>query len=256
MFTLQEIESLNELENFIFDYIRKNKEKVSKMTIRELANEVHVSTTSILRVCKKFQCNGFSEFKIKLKIYIEREKEINEKSDKILWNEFLEMMEKPEYNILLNKSVEQINNKKYLFFLGKGISAVIASYGAKFFTNLHKISFLIDDIEALNKYKLYDDSCTVVVSFTGEEEEIIRNIKEIKKQGGKVISITNSKKCTIANLSDINVPYYGQIRRVNDIEVPSHLYSIYIIEMMARRCIKLSNNEESISSISIKDINQ
>ena len=110
MFTLQEIESLNELENFIFDYIRKNKEKVSKMTIRELANEVHVSTTSILRVCKKFQCNGFYEFKIKLKIYIEREKEINEKSDKILWNEFLEMMEKPEYNILLNKSDEQINN--------------------------------------------------------------------------------------------------------------------------------------------------
>ena len=64
----------------------------------------------------------------------------------VTYNEFLEMMEKPEYNILLNKSVEQINNKKYLFFLGKGISAVIASYGAKFFTNLHKISFLIDDI--------------------------------------------------------------------------------------------------------------
>ncbi len=37
------------------------------MKIRELAEEVHVSTTTILRFCKKVGCEGYSEFRLKLK---------------------------------------------------------------------------------------------------------------------------------------------------------------------------------------------
>ena len=67
MFTHEEIQSLNDLEMSVYNYIIKNKQKVSYMKIRELADEAHVSTTTILCMCKKFGCEGYSEFKLKFK---------------------------------------------------------------------------------------------------------------------------------------------------------------------------------------------
>ena len=72
MFSYEVIQSLNNLELSLYEYIMKNKKKVIYMRIRELADEAHVSTTTILRFCKKLNCEGFSEFKVKFKMYIER----------------------------------------------------------------------------------------------------------------------------------------------------------------------------------------
>ena len=55
----------------LYEYIMNNSKKVIYMRIRELAAEAHVSTTTILRFCKKLNCDGFSEFKLKFKMYIE-----------------------------------------------------------------------------------------------------------------------------------------------------------------------------------------
>lgn len=62
MFSYEVIQSLNNLELSLYEYIMKNKKKVIYMRIRELADEAHVSTTTILRFCKKLNCEGFSEF--------------------------------------------------------------------------------------------------------------------------------------------------------------------------------------------------
>ncbi|STS85123.1 phosphosugar-binding transcriptional regulator [Klebsiella pneumoniae] len=36
------------------------------MTIRELAEAAGVSTTTVLRFCRKLQCEGYSEFRVRL----------------------------------------------------------------------------------------------------------------------------------------------------------------------------------------------
>ena len=63
MFSYEVIQSLNNLELSLYEYIMKNNKKVIYMRIRELADEAHVSTTTILRFCKKLNCEGFSEYK-------------------------------------------------------------------------------------------------------------------------------------------------------------------------------------------------
>jgi DNA-binding MurR/RpiR family transcriptional regulator len=40
------------------------------MRIRELADETYVSTATILRFCRKVNYEGFSEFKVKLKMQL------------------------------------------------------------------------------------------------------------------------------------------------------------------------------------------
>ena len=49
MFTHEMIKSFNQLEMDVYNYIISNEEKVVYMKVRELAEEVHVSTTTILR---------------------------------------------------------------------------------------------------------------------------------------------------------------------------------------------------------------
>ncbi len=51
------------------------------MKVRELAEEVHVSTTTILRFCKKVGCEGYSEFRLKLK----QEVSSKEQKKKSIW---------------------------------------------------------------------------------------------------------------------------------------------------------------------------
>ena len=63
MFRYEVIQSLNNLELSLYEYIMKNSKKVIYMRIRELAEEAHVSTTTILRFCKKLNCEVFKNFK-------------------------------------------------------------------------------------------------------------------------------------------------------------------------------------------------
>ena len=66
MFTHEMIKSFNQLEMDVYNYIISNEEKVVYMKVRELAEEVHVSTTTILRFCKKVGGGGILYFGLKL----------------------------------------------------------------------------------------------------------------------------------------------------------------------------------------------
>ena len=58
MFSYETIQLFNDLELVIYNYIMKNSSQVQYMTIRELADAVHVSTSSIMRFCKKAGCRA------------------------------------------------------------------------------------------------------------------------------------------------------------------------------------------------------
>lgn len=62
MFTHKAIAELNALELMVYNYVSKHKNQVMYMTIRELAEAAGVSTTTVLRFCKKMGCDGYSNF--------------------------------------------------------------------------------------------------------------------------------------------------------------------------------------------------
>ena len=72
MFTHSAVASLNNLEMMVYNYVIKNRDKVMYMTIRELADAAGVSTTTILRFCRKLNCDGYSEFRVRFKLYLEQ----------------------------------------------------------------------------------------------------------------------------------------------------------------------------------------
>lgn len=53
MFNAETIQSLNDLELEVYNYVIRQPEKVQYMRIREFAEEAHVSTSTVLRFCKR-----------------------------------------------------------------------------------------------------------------------------------------------------------------------------------------------------------
>ena len=97
MLTIEQLKSMNELEMEIYEYIMHHKEQVLHMKIRELADEVHVSTTTILRFCKKAGCNGFAEFKIKFQLYLQKNETLRSDHDISLMLDFFHKINQPSF---------------------------------------------------------------------------------------------------------------------------------------------------------------
>lgn len=62
LFTIEKIQLLNELEMSVYHYVIQHQSAIPYMRIRELAAETHVSSTTILRFCKKLGCDGYAEW--------------------------------------------------------------------------------------------------------------------------------------------------------------------------------------------------
>jgi DNA-binding MurR/RpiR family transcriptional regulator len=72
MFSHAAVASLNNLEMMVYHYVIKNRDKVMYMTIRELAEAAGVSTTTVLRFCRKLQCEGYLNFAYVLNYILSR----------------------------------------------------------------------------------------------------------------------------------------------------------------------------------------
>ena len=74
MFTHEILSELSELELSIYNCILRHRENIGRMKIKELADEAHVSTATVLRFCRKMGCEGYAEFKLRYKEHLEKEK--------------------------------------------------------------------------------------------------------------------------------------------------------------------------------------
>jgi DNA-binding MurR/RpiR family transcriptional regulator len=132
MFSHAAIASLNNLEMMVYNYVVKNRDKVMYMTIRELADGAGVSTTTVLRFCRKLQCEGYSEFRVRFKLYLEQNEpqQANFGASEII--SFFKSVNNDEFDTLLDKAVDIILSSERIIFVA-GTSGALAKYGARFF---------------------------------------------------------------------------------------------------------------------------
>lgn len=239
MFNYENIQSLNDLEISLYNYILTIKDRVVDMTIRELANEAHVSTTTILRLCKKLGCNGFSEFKVKFKIDIQEQKisNISHETSEII--NFLQCVENSELDNKLCKLSKLIYEAENVIFIGSGTSSVLSQYAARFLSSIGKFAVFMDDPYFPMNSTYYKNSVVIALSVSGETRVIIEYINKFKSEGCTVVSITNKEDCTLAKISDLNLSYYIKEDKFGNNNITSQLPVIYIIERLGRN---IANN--------------
>ncbi|WP_088041090.1 MurR/RpiR family transcriptional regulator [Bacillus sp. EAC] len=240
MFSNEIIASFNELEISLYNYISQNMEKVAYMRIRELADETHVSTATILRFCRKLNCEGFSEFKVKLKMVLEEKKRTIIKSSHHSVVEFFERTLSGDIDEKIKEAAIQINQSENVIFIGIGSSGILAEYGARYFSSLGKFSLYIKDPHFPIHSKLRYNSVTIALSVSGENNFTVNHLNLLKQEGSKIISITNNKLSTIAKISDLNIPYYVTEEYFEEANITTQVPVIYIIESLAREIYRLN----------------
>ncbi|XJZ26724.1 MurR/RpiR family transcriptional regulator [Bacillota bacterium Lsc_1132] len=240
MFSNEVIATFNDLEISLYDYISKNSDKVIYMRIRDLAKETHISTSTILRFCRKLNCEGFSEFKVKLKLFIDREEDLRLRSTQDNLSEFLERALKGNLEANIKKAAEVIAESNNVIFIGIGSSGILAEYGARYLSSLGKFSLYIKDPHFPIHAKYLENSATIALSVSGENRFTITHLNQLKQEGSNIISITNSQQCTIAKISDINISYYVTEEKYNHSNITTQIPVVYILETMAREVNSLT----------------
>lgn len=235
MFSYEVIQSLNNLELTLYEYIMKHSKKVIYMRIRELASEAHVSTTTILRFCKKLNCEGFTEFKLKFKMYIEENniKKVNDDTSEII--NFLKNIEGSSLDERLELLCELVMSANTIMFVGIGSSGILCKYAARYFSAIGKFAVHIDDPFFPKNFSCNRKSLVIALSVSGETDSTIENITRFKEQGCSIASITNTENCTIAKISDLNLPYYVQQVKANYSDITTQLPVLYMIERIGKK---------------------
>ncbi len=210
MFTHSAIASLNNLEMMVYNFVVKNRDKVMYMTIRELADAANVSTTTVLRFCRKLNCEGYSEFRVRFKLYLEQNEpqQPNFGASEII---SFKGVNNDEFDKLLDNAVDVILSSERIIFVGAGTSGALAKYGARFFSNVGKFSNHIDDPYFPVTNDMAKNALAIVLSVSGETEEILRFASQFSLHHCKVLSVTSHEHSRLAKLADFNIS--GMFRR-------------------------------------------
>ncbi|MGX7163258.1 MurR/RpiR family transcriptional regulator [Enterococcus massiliensis] len=244
MFDSEKVQFLNDLEIVVYNYINANLSKIKDLTIRELADSCHVSTSTILRTLNKLGYDGYAEFK-----YVQKKQIIaqaNQSFDSfydanVQVDTFLKKVNNDSYRRVLEPAIQLIVDARHVAFSGIGTSGLLGAYGSRYFSNVGINAYSIADPFAPVPPRGLENTLAIILSVSGETTEMIEQTTDFKRYGAKVLSITNNEKSTIAKLSDHNISYY-----MPDVGSPNEKYLnlttqvpvVALIEILAQQVFR------------------
>ena len=239
MFTSEILRGYNELEMMVYNYIIEHKQEIQYMTIRELAEAVHVSTSTIMRFCKKTGFDGYSEFKVQFKLFLKEEQQKcisvpkDAGTDELMY--FFHMVTSNKYEAAIHEAAQAIGQAKRLIFIGIGTSGILGKYGARYFSNIGKYSQYIEDPYYPIEENL-ESAIVIALSESGETKQVLKFVERFKRHKAKILSITNGSSCTLARMSDYNLAYYVTRHLIRgEYNITTQVPVVYLLETIGRR---------------------
>lgn len=245
---------LTETDMIIYRAIVKKMNNVIYMHIRDLADLTYCSTASIQRFCQKFECSGWSEFKTRLKLYLD-DKTFNQTypTDLDTGEIVHSIMEtdSPESRHKIDEVASMLVNCKHVLWIGAGSSRILAEYGSVSYSSLVNISLLIrepiDNPIIRTSTDEADDYCLIVCSVLGENHVMIKYVSNFIKQHIPVVAITNNPSSTIAKMSQYVLTYYATEQMIDSDNLTSQTPAMFLIEKLIRRTSSLTHAEEDLN---------
>ncbi len=235
MFAHRDLSSLNDLEMQVYRFIIRHPDSVSYMTIRDLATRAGVSTTTVLRFCRKMHCDGWSEFRIRFRLAQEQATPPTAPSGPGAMLSFFKSIHNAEFEQQIAQAAQMILQADHIFFIGAGTSGSLGKYGARFFSNIGKFSHHIDDPYYPVTPSVYTSALAIILSVSGETEEILRFASQFSLSHCKIIAITNHDSSSLAKMADFTLSYHVPQTRLDDrVDITTQVPVIYIIETLGR----------------------
>lgn len=241
LFSYENVQRFNETDLQIYKYVLANEQDVTYMSIRELAKATCVSTSTVLRFCEKSGCEGYSEFKNRLKEYLEDRTLMKPGDDTKEILDYFNGTYTDAFEEEIAESVRMIDSASLVIFVGMGPSGLLAQYGARYFSNVGKFSLSISDSGYPFPNEMGSNTLVVALSVSGESTRLIRQLKECQSRHAKLLAIVNESSSTVGRMADLCISYrFKELRSENDCNLTSQVPVMFIIETLARRLAELS----------------
>ncbi|GEK91256.1 MurR/RpiR family transcriptional regulator [Alkalibacterium kapii] len=207
-------------EATIIEYILKNVEETSQMTIYDLSEKTFSSPSTIIRLCKKTGYKGYKDF-LKDLIYeqavrssykqkhlaeLTRTDEIEEVINKVTHKNILSLEETEKLidTKTIKMCVQELYNCEKLIIFGIGASLLVAKDAQMKFTRIDKMSYVSEDwhTQLLMAKNMSEKDVALVISYSGQTEEMITCAEVAKENGATILSITKTEESPINRLAD------------------------------------------------------
>lgn len=168
-FGFKDLSSLSDVEMTIYRYVTENSDKVVYMRVRDIAENAHVASSSVMRFIHKLGFNSFPEFKAYFKNV--------EKTDSRPANfSFINKSNfPPDIRSRINMVADLIYQSDNIVTIGLGDSSFLAEYAARKMATLGYNSEAVVDPFYPLKRKLKNTSNTTIICFSvsGKSTEMV-----------------------------------------------------------------------------------
>lgn len=239
-FGFKDLSSLSTVDMTIYRYVTQNSDKVIYMRVRDIAQNAHVSSSSVMRFIHKIGFNSFPEFKAYLKSDHLSSKPKTNKIHFIDESNFPKDIE--NRLMMVANAVYQSDN---ITTLGMGESGFLAEYAARRMASLGFNTTAITEPFYPLKAKLENTTNNIIFcySVSGETTELIELINEfVNDEDVTLVCVTSNENSTIAKMSRYVLSYNEETHYLsNHYDLTSQVPVMYIVEGLDRTLENMIN---------------
>lgn len=251
---LNERKRFTKAENEVVSYILSHPQKVTKLTIEQLATVTFSSNSSIVRICKKVGTRGFSDFKIQLAkelssfamgggrveadIPISPGETREEIAGRILNLQHQTLME--VYSMLdleaLGRAAALVDQSDMVYLYGRGESLLALNYFAADLRRIGKIS-KSEPLDGFNRIFHYENQrnltqCAVLLSQFANNRMLIQNFRDLKAQNIPIIMIHGNPENILLKQAAVSICFHNGETNSKFGSFSSRVVKQYILDVL------------------------
>lgn len=199
--------NLTETEEMVLTYIVEHMDEVLKMGVRGIARENYTSSSTIMRLTKKLGYSGFVDMYYKL-LPLTGITRAEEMDDMQFINSFCSnsLLQYNSYEMIKDFAGKICQMKtQFIFIYATGFSAMAAEYLTKKLLVLGKKCIYCNGMDSIGVFEnnLTDMGMVIVISKSGETEQVADRMKTARENGIFTVSFTNEADNRVSALADI-----------------------------------------------------
>ena len=215
--------TLSKVGKRIADYILADPVHITSISIQQMAAELDIAESSIIRFCKIVGCAGFSEVKLLLAKYSPKSvrtifEDLSE-TDSIstisenVFSRNIDTLERA-LQLLDFEKIEQavgvLNRAENILILGVGAAPSRRNFHIRLMRiGIRAVSLTDSHLMQIQASQCGPDTAVIAISHTGKTREIVSAVRTAKECGAPTIGITGYPDTPLKEVSDICLELYS-----------------------------------------------
>lgn len=248
-FPAEVLNSLSTLELELLRYINNHKTLIPTMSIQTLAKNTFMSTTTIIRLCRKLNLDGYSHLKFFIKTQLLDDNFTKlpyfERSLEDLIEEELSDIDKTSSLLDLqniNEVTEIMQNSKQIHFFAKGLTELVFEYTARHLLSLSKNVAIYRDthIAYIQSENFSEKDIIFLASLSGETEQVVRVAQIARAQNATVVTFTVNPMSSLAKLGNFNFQLVNDATTTKEVDTKSRCQLMFVLNIIIKAFVQNS----------------